>query len=115
MTVEEANLQVKKCKDNVESAEHSLASAARTVGSSACSAAAASVNRSLFSLIGIGFGVFLWMIQHPFYGTLVIIVSGIILYNWHHSASEKAGAVYTASKSLNDSIRHATNRNDNDN
>lgn len=108
MTVEEANLQVKKCKDNVESAERSLASAARTVGSSACSAAAASVNKSLFSLIGIGFGVFLWMIQHPFYGTLVIIASCFVFYKWRWSVSEKADMVYDASKSLNNGISNAT-------
>ena len=114
MTVEEANRYAKECKDQVQAAERSLVSAGREVANSASSAASAYVNKSFFSLLGVAFGIFLWMIHHPVYGTLIIIAGIVICVKWHGSASDKAYSVHKAADSLNNQLSSiSSSRNEN--
>ena len=104
MTSQEAKQQVDACERKVVSAYDNMRSAARTVGTSAASAAASKTTMStLLPLIISVIGLLLFG-SHPFWA-IVLIVAGIwIAYSCHSSAKSIQNKVEGQQKTLNSTL-----------
>lgn len=104
MTSQEAKQQVDACERKVVSAYDNMCSAARTVGTSAVSAAASKTTMStLLRLIISVIGLLLFG-SHPFWA-IVLIVAGILsAYSYHSSAKSIQNTVEGQQKTLNSTL-----------
>lgn len=104
MTSQEAKQQVDACERKVVSAYDNMRSAARTVGTSAVSAAASKTTMStLLPLIISVIGLLIFG-SHPFWA-IVLIVAGIwIAYSCHSSAKSIQNTVEGQQKTLNSTL-----------
>lgn len=104
MTSQEAKQQVDACERKVVSAYDNMRSAARTVGTSAVSAAKSkTIMSTLLPLIISIFGLLLFG-SHPFWAIVLIVAGILIAYFCHSSAKPIQNTVEGQQKTLNSTL-----------
>lgn len=109
MTSNEAKRKVETCEDQIKSAHNELKDNARTVGSSALTAAAGrTTRRTLLPLLLCLVGLICF--SGPWFLGVLLIGFGIFLaYNLHAAAKDKEKSVESGKKALEDVINQNIN------